>query len=139
MNGNLITFDELHARQEIDLIGGTIEVDTHQMTYRGQLDDMFWWKSHPKEFTWIQCLEWHTRERAWRPSPKKKGTVNFSFGMIELFSGPFELDSGEIFFATGTPCTPVIAVTIFPRGQVPHDDIQSGQHYQLLKKCFGML
>jgi hypothetical protein len=129
MNGQLITFTEIQQRQEVDLIGSQIELDTGDGTCRGTISDIFWWNHYPRKFNWVHEMTWSIHHRGWVELPQKMKSFSFEFKSIEFFSGPFELDTGEIFFLYNDTS----AITIYPHGCIPPDNLQSGELYRLLR------
>lgn len=133
MNGKLITFDDMRHRQEIDLIGGYVEADMQNTIYRGELDDILWWNHYPKRLDWLKALEWRPSHARWKECGITQGETTFDFNTIELFSGPFEFDSAEIFFVLAGR----IAITIFPKGCAPPHGPRSGERNISLRRCFN--
>ncbi|MEN9912842.1 MAG: hypothetical protein RLY66_250 [Candidatus Parcubacteria bacterium] len=135
MKGSLITFDDLQYRQEIDIIGGTVEVDFDRTIYRGEVDDLFWWPHHLRKINWINSVQWCAPQGTWVPSDKD-GTyhVRFKMNSIEFFTGPFEIDTGEILITYRDYTGKITAITLFPRGCIPPDGLCGGQRFELLNQ-----
>lgn len=132
MDGQLITFEDIRGRQEIDLIGGTMEIYLNKLVYRGELDDILWWNHYPRRFYWIKSIEWYTNQQVWRASRGSEKQLNFQHNSIESFAGPFELVSGELFFMFSK----YISVTLFPKGCSLPDAPRNEERYESLCKCF---
>ena len=132
MNGRLITFNDIQHQQEIDLIGGCIEVSIQGAIYRGKLDDILWWNQYPRRLDWKESTEWNTKINKWMYNDMSGGSKGFPYDSIEKFSGPFELDTSEIFFAFER----TVIVTLFPRRCEPPHLPCGHVGYQQLCRCF---
>jgi hypothetical protein len=108
MERKLITFPELRARAEIDLIGGTIEFCVKGVICRAEIDDIFWWSNYPKQFNTLDTRRWSEAQQDWKSS----NTVYLWFpkNCGEWFFGPYEMPDGEIIFMTNSESF----ITIYP-------------------------
>ncbi len=121
MNGTPILFAEIRRRTDQDIVGGTVEVSLGQNVYRGYTDDITWWNNYPHEIFILDTELWDPKLEKW--SPSRVNEIIFPFDKCEHFIGPFEADSGEIFFMTDSSEN----VTLYPIGctcpDLPKDDL----------------
>ena len=111
MKIDLVTFNDLRERAEIDIIGGTIEISCAKDIMRGTIDDIFWWsRRHPSKFEWTDGVVWNKRQGIWNHTGD--GVISFNFPSFEYFSGPYQMESGELFFTLRK----VLHTIIFPVG-----------------------
>jgi len=132
MKGTLITFADVRERQEIDIVGGYIEVDLQHLVHRGKVEHITWWNNYPREIFWTNNQELIPPQYIWKSDGTLDKCMRFGFNSVELFFGPCEFDSGELFFILQNS----IAVTLFPRGITPPNRLESQQHYQILRCQF---
>ena len=133
MNGKLITFDELRSRQEIDIVGGYIEIHYEGRILRGIIDDIFWWHNHsPRQIIWTDGLTLATPTCTnWKKS--QGGKIRFTYEMIETFSGPFEDELGPIFFTLRG----VADIVIYPVNCSPPEKPQDLELFKALLRCIS--
>ena len=121
MNGTPILFSEIRRRTDQDIVGGTVEVALSRNIYRGIIDDITWWIEHPHEILMLNTEVWNPQFEIW--SPSNINEIIFPHSKWESFYGPYEADSGEIFFMTDTSEN----VTMYPIGcpvpDLPKDDL----------------
>jgi hypothetical protein len=101
MKGDLITFDEIRKRTEIDIIRGTIEIRYDDKSIeRGVIDDITWWpRRHPKFIEWENAHIWNAGSQTWiRELDKSNPGFRFTFEAFESFAGPYLTERGELFF-----------------------------------------
>lgn len=132
MNGTLIKFDDLQERESIDLIGGYIEIDMQISVFSGELSHIDWGYHYPKLLSWMNSMRWDPESSKWVGQTDVPRRIRFTNKSIEQFLGPYELETGEIFFIMGGK----IAITIFPIGQAPPEKPQTQERYISLQKCF---
>ncbi len=116
MDIELITFEEIRSRAEIDLIGGIVEIPCANQILRGTIDDIYWWKRNRlRGIEWVDGTVWDAYTSSWIPVPNS--FLQFDFESFEYFAGPYQMESGEIFFITRN----VLYTVIFPVGLQPPD------------------
>ncbi len=137
MNGTYVTFGEMRARLEIDLIGGCVEVPMAGKIHRGRLDDIDWWEiGHPRRIEWTEALIWNDKWAYWEGATE--GYLDFPKSSYDFFDGPYQADSGEFFFLCyGCKRTPY--VTVFPRGlEAPEFPADMTAYFKLHQKIMGL-
>jgi len=120
MKIDLITFEDIRERAEIDIFGGIIEIPCADKVMRGTIDDILWWPHrHPREIHWVNGMAWNNHYSAW--DHFNNGITKFKRESFDWFDGPYQMESGEIFFMLQK----VIHVIIFPVGhpapETPYD------------------
>jgi hypothetical protein len=114
MGATLITFANI--RKRTDIIGGQIEFPGRHGIMRGKIEDIDWWSTHPSDIEWVDGTVWNPRLPSWDPMARPD-MILFPIEEREGFGGPYETDSGEIFFL----CRQYRYITLYPIGLEPHE------------------
>jgi hypothetical protein len=108
METKLISFADIRGRVPIDIVGGIVEVPSLDVIFRGKIEEISWWYSHPARIEWDEGTIWDPQFGTW--NKHSNGRIDFPLEGAEYFGGPYEMESGELFIIFNK----LLCLTIFP-------------------------